>query len=1719
MTTHARPKPLELPLKGDEGRDYLEKKLKPAFERGEIVEFIRESDRLVGEGETPEADAVIAYIRKVMDRLSIGATGQPCPPYDVYLSDLEGVRASVSTDGPKPILFIGLGLLDLLHENGMGEDHLAAVLGHERFHIRRHNTWQDLHNSRPEETVADIYGIMEAERAGYNPQAMGAFFRFIREKYRNTHTHRSSLGMLLDVHPDTDDRIRNSEVAMASLQLRKRMVDGMTPLPDAVMAAAGRVRFKTAFEKLATHTGYAAADPAGQLAILTRFYDSALARKDPYVRALSLAQSFDTSKALRQYAPTLAPQARRTLLGFMTRSEDDAGNSNRTRRRRYRWNDRNWKMDEEAYAFVLHRMCEFASGLVPEEERERHWLFDRDDQSRMDYRVKYKEILPREFLRLQTDSAAFWDAQTREDALTAARRYVAAQQVLARFSPGFKVFPYDRKTVEWPSRGHILDALKKDGFMEFEWSRHLRWAKGEGAANPETAEAENRLIASVASNLGCEDPRFGVREHFHMNRDWRNYHFDDLVFDDAGRVVELPRTQRDIEEEARERFKAKTAAELVAREYDVQVARVVKEKAEVAAADWPALANDFWGFVKKHASALTPERTVIPTEYPFATAFMRHVRALHKKDPAKWTPYLNEFFDGTDKGTYKSEEPEAQKNRYEDDDERKPRNPYTLPSLAAAHDRLYGIFNNDAVMRMKRGELPQSHPLSAYLGGLQRFIYRDHDMIYDEETETLKRVKRRIKSRPKKSQEVYLVQVCGADHPYVAGMIAFQTAAVKEKDAKIRRANRLDNNPLAVRRADLMLRHRYKNAMATGMDGFFTIDPYRFIGLKRPRGIADINRISANLVGRNSWGSHRIWREEEENVLLRILEANLAHKNPRRMPVSDLSFFDVTATFEHFGNERLAARLARRLKQAVDKQVLVNLHHDTAPDVALSRMISKFLHDSAVKDTEYKRHIQKNSRYWYGENRRGHNVFSTRPDIKQAYLDTIRDRVLALPPEERARPLLRLMQAPLDNPLYRDWACNEWTRSMLVRLGRDDGSAAYLKTLSQECGFAIDIMTPAQGLACTTRLLDATEAQKEAAFAVRDKLAEHYGREFLKKDGLMRIVESAIATCSGRSRLRQAFLEYTTNPLSEDGTAAFIHVLKNHAPESDLTKMIFDPEKRLMMTPIQEIMVMDGLHRNFWALPFELRTIHLDRILFPTHVNGDDAFNASITYVLDKVLPVERRFAPEAREALLVYLDCCPPELRRVTFSALLATVDHGQGEAMRPGQVLSHVLTRTGAAGGQILQAAHSYLSGISIADPELARFRDDLKSSKVDFSRPQRWEIFERMDEALPESEREQTGRIGAVLGCGSTAYVVEAGEGAARSALKLMRKDVAPIADLQFERYHAAFAKLAATRDIYRPLPGMVDHARELIKVSTDGRAAADQVRYAEGIYNGLEVAVGGRTVSFAVAPVISCGPEYLRTALVEGAHLNDLQAGEGRTRDLSLGIEAAEIHHMLQGRAIDQDRHGGQQKIGESDAVGMFDVGGIPYDSAKGAVLVPAAHEKRALGRLLGMMVNAVARGTSPVEALIHGVTDYKWGSAAPYLVGIKRAMLARMDVQNGFDGNVAERTRLHADLFRAVFTQTRVDADILSGMADTVSVAAMRGMMAPKATDGMLAVSIRDPLAQGTPRTAAEYAAIAARAGIRRIFAGAGIGKKPVEAAPRGGQGLSRRSVLTLHWKG
>lgn len=1707
-------RPSPLPLRFNAGRDrreHYQRVVEKNLKGGKPLPLIIESSRLVDKNHSPEAAKVVTYIKGVLDRLAKATTGKPSPEMKIYLSDLNGINTGIITDAKPPILLVGLGMIDKIVEYGFGEDHLAAILGHERFHYLRHNKWQNLKNGRPEETAADFYGIHESSEAGYNPSSLGDFFRGLKTENHGNHPSFQTLSNFFDEHPSIDDRIRNSELALANMQLTKRMKEEYTPIPADILEAADNIHFEGHFEAYKKQQDYDDATPAQKMKLIGDYFQREIEKEEFATEGAWYERTKDSSLGKRhKYALMEADdhliahrffsvffdmhklhgedgvqdEAMRQLKRFMKWDYNEQKNY---KRRRYSMHE---SKTDEHYTWLLEQLAVMASPETPQNngyiDYSGYGVIGDDGNGMNRGNGRYDKIMPPLFLKIRTHAQDFLGAKSKEDALLAARKYESAKHYLgAQYENGMSTLRLEPDRPEWPRRSEIRDTLNEGNPFRLPWQDLVNWA-----TDSSTSKEDQERLKRVATDIGVDDPRLSDADisEWHNGRGYNQdsaIFFSQLTLDDDGNITDMKLSHEEIMAKYRERFsKAETAAELYASEYKLQKQREKQEKELLKDFDWSYMEEPetFWSFIMLNDEHLEPIHTIVPGRYYFTEEFMKRLNAQYENDPEKWHETYVSFVTGHDFEKEREEQREREKAKREGKhyygsgrDEDKAR-PYSIPDLIKESEAKYSGYASHyddykRDFRGKRGELPEKHPMAKLLGDhhdtrRKRTRYRTSAAYGGIHME----YEVRPKKVPAAEEEVEIPLGIARNHPFAKAILAYD----------------LKNGYMSFgHRANMISNFKYYDPDADTEDKFFLLNPRRvfnhasfntaasFRKYDRKQKNHEINRAPSYL-----------WGEVKSLELLRTLR-RFEDKKPRPyLDISKLGFMVVTNDFGFLHNKELASDLNKELKRRVDRQLRHNRTIDFKMRLPLETLMNRYI---SYQET--------NSGGLYGHGDSSHNIFAFRPHLLRQYQSHIRKRIMKLPQDERLPHLQKLMSVQIKNPSYREWAIDEWVEATFANIGKDSGTEEYRQGTLKVIKQVLNDLDPAQGMNCVLQLLDRIEAQRDLALKTKELLSDHYGRQFLEKDGAMRIIESAVDTCAHDPVLRDAFLKYITEPLTATGTKNFAHIVKKKAgskySRSDFVKEFYDPEKHFSLAPLQEQTVVDYLHQNFWSLPFELRTVYLDRMLFPVREDEEESFNKSVQFVLDKVLPAEKKFAPEAREALEVYLEQCPKELRRTTFSAILATAEQAaQKGELRPGEVLSYVLARTGAAGGQLLQAAHSYLSGIEITDPDLIQFRDDLKDSKVNFSKPKRWEIFERMDEALPEELIKSIKRVGKTLGSGSTAYVIACEKEDQETAIKLMRKDVEPIADLQFERYGNAFQILADRHTHYKALPSMLKSAKRLLRTSTNGLIGKTQIDYAQKEYAPLSISVNGQTYKFDVAPCISAGKEHIETNRIYGVHLNDLSSSPEK-QGYSIAIEAAEIYRMLQGKATDKDRHGGQQGLSQN-VIGMFDVGQLPYDLEQKKIAEPTADEKRALGQVLGIAFNQAASGGAVVQTLVDTIAQDKWGIAKDYLVSEQRALLARMDVHKGFGKTEAERAPILTAIFAAVWQSGQIDQDIFKGLTETVNHKTIGSVLKStlQGTDKpSFEIQITD--AHIAPEdfmlTRLDAVKIAAQSGIKRIF--------------------------------
>lgn len=1604
-----RPKPIHI----DAGSDsYMINgfKIDEELKKNQIPQSMLEELRLVQQGDSTDGDMIIAYVKKILDRLSMATTGKPCPELRIMLSDQLGDHTGIMTKLDPPVLLIGLSHIDSLIQHNMGEDHLAGVLAHERFHLMCARKWKDLPNTRPQEAIGDIFGTIEAKNAGYNPQALVEFFQsFLKDEYterRERVTFWGRFAEAIAIHPPVKNRIRNIQMAISNFQLTEKLQETYTPFPQEIIEAVARVEYIPPYEKLKADNNFSKMTSVQKLKFLHGYMMEQLERRDyenPYgdkkrmepnifLMAHRLFETYHDISGL--WGKPGVQDAAAEILDQLMQYDRDGYH----------------RQLDDMRKWVMRRIIELTHTKRPNPNRV---LSDRETEMAFTFALhehrlsgRYnsseeanKEIPKKYTAHLELDGK-FWRAKTFAGCAKTARAFLAAEQAMEKYRTGLNIFDLGFERTSWPSRHEIRSDLKHKGFCRLPWHNQIGWV----LQNPESEDAQ--IIKAVLKRLGCDDPRLKLEEEEGYWRSRNDYQYEDLTFAADGSITALKPNRYEMNEIYKDRFQARTYADLLAKEHKTQIERVARETELAGQTNWGEMEADFWAFTEKHLEALLPDHTIIDTAYPFAEEFMAQLNALCEKDAKKWKPVLTCFISGVDADRPKKKNKHGDviidEKIYEMIDSRAVRK-FSMPWLIweyqtrhFGHDNPYDLDYHHFDSR--RGKLSKGHPRTAELAALETSRH-DDALSYREDRDKV----------PHDEELVETYIAIGTNHPFLGPLLALPEDGPLHTEAK----------------ANLISNFSSKNVNAATREDYIKIDPYRAFNFPPVKTAEDYSKLNYHAHSSRGFLSvHPLWGNATGIELIRMLRANLEAKRPKRFNLSLLNAQDVTQNFSQLNNTKLRHELKTELAQLVERTIESNKQIDFANTAPVTDIITTFIKDMP-KDA-------------YSRITRRYNCFDRRPLLEMEYLDHIRQRIEILPLAERKEPLAQLLSVEIKDPEYRAWATDTWISSATNALGKDDGSEEYTQQAMAIINEAAEKMTSSQALPCMLRLLDIVEGQKALSFGLKEKIIDVYGANYLRKDVAARLIESTIDAYGTSRILRDAFLEYITSPLSDNGTDSFIAISKTNIgdKESPFYQKMTAEGFTFTASPKDERAKMDYLYKNFWALPFEIRTIYLDRILFPTTDTKGEYFGEAVNFVLDKVLPLNRKFAAEAREALVVYLDCCPQELRRATFSAILATTEEvAKNHEMRPGQVLSDVLTRMGAAGGQLLQAAHSYLSSLDLEDPDLVLLRDDLLSSKTNFSRPMRWDMFKRIDDTLSEQERDNIDHVGQILGCGSTAYVVACDKKDGReSALKLMRENVVPVAELQFERFLEAFRILAERHEKYAALPDMVAHAQELIKTSTRGDIAAEQVLYAQNSFNRMTVTVNGTTYNFQTAALHGYGAEFLDTDIIRGEYINKLEAREGK--NVCIALKTALLYQLLTGQAIDLDRHSGQQ-LAQGNTIGIFDVGALPYDVEQQMIAVPSNDEKIALGKLLGIIMNAALAGQSPATAMVQAVTKMEWGTAREYLVGINKALLAQSEIDSGLGDTPAERQAAYKAILMTIWNTSHIDPAILQGLAQTL----------------------------------------------------------------------------------
>jgi len=613
---------------------------------------------------------------------------------------------------------------------------------------------------------------------------------------------------------------------------------------------------------------------------------------------------------------------------------------------------------------------------------------------------------------------------------------------------------------------------------------------------------------------------------------------------------------------------------------------------------------------------------------------------------------------------------------------------------------------------------------------------------------------------------------------------------------------------------------------------------------------------------------------------------------------------------------------------------------------------------------------------------------------KYANVSLFEDKIFALyqvsSPQDKAQALKSLLyfdklvsqspkhevetQVKFINPKIKNFYVDEYAKQLANQYGLDSGNQDYELQLKTHITEIVERMPLFLAKSVLEKLVDLIQAQKDLSYFARDTLKKVGLKEGTTlKATVLSAVAEAILKAVTQSQSAQLAFDTVQFLLAQDtrDDKKYHKVLLDEADQflniDDVSSAVLkDDPDRLM----ERLVAMRDLFKD---LNYEQKILVIDQVIFPA--KGNISIDGAKKYVLDKLfgsrIPILSFFSKpsgfqnnaEIRQIVESYLEAIESIAKtsshkeslsareKLILSAML--VSHAQSNTsstntLSRGIALKEVLESMGPAGRKMAQAIESHPQ-----TPE--DIKSELLSSKTNASPPLRWEVHD-MAEHYPSLIM----RMGKMLGAGSYGVTMSIEKiNGAESAVTFLRPDAITAAD-QFLILEKMAEILIKKNVIFKPLNDMQREASASSRKEIDMQIAFHQQGKAQQMYDGLEITIDQHLFKFGVAEWIGFGERYKETKVISGEHFNDLAAGQYK-HAAALAILAAELFNLLKGGHIDNDRHGGQQKISQINAnesyIGNFDFGGVTLNPQK-------PWQKELLGSILGQALMAVAHPLFP-----------------------------------------------------------------------------------------------------------------------------------------------------------
>lgn len=714
------------------------------------------------------------------------------------------------------------------------------------------------------------------------------------------------------------------------------------------------------------------------------------------------------------------------------------------------------------------------------------------------------------------------------------------------------------------------------------------------------------------------------------------------------------------------------------------------------------------------------------------------------------------------------------------------------------------------------------------------------------------------------------------------------------------------------------------------------------------------------------------------------------------------------------------------------------------------------------------------------------------PEIKQAFRITIAERIDEF---KDLQQKLEFIEYTLKNhssnpPAFKDRLLKVWIETQ-VKIAEQAPDYSVLDVADR----LISEMPLTSAYAMVSGLADQLLCDRETSYELESRLNKA-GLKSLPQQHLKGVFGEVFLDRLGfNPELRSTLIDYLCGEETPEKTKAMAVVIERDAERfyEDTLKTDKDNYFQLEKVSQQEKEeVVRLMHENYSSWPLEIQALFLDKALFPVNAPGGDDLRSlfesiketqakpinietEMEIIFDRAFPIEKKGSDMARDYLKSHLEQLSDDGKRLYLAVIMASakekeadIDGSISEMREIGRTLGRILGKMHPIGVKLVQELESFAG----TDEELRQgLRDiDVKSS-VDL--PTRWGLWHIIDDALEERQDIiQDNSLGAVLGGGGIQIAVclthkKTGE---KSALTLLRPDIAKRGLRQKRIFGGALEGFLKKWPNFSEVNALLNASYQNLKDEINYALAPKQSLNMKAVYENGRITSDGIQVNFDAVGLKAYGAKFKHYSMAEGVHFNDLPVTTKQEvetkRAIAKAIITRELSAMLSGQAIDSDRHGKQQKVVISNENQRIIAHVNNFDDGAMALEPPTIEERKALGKLIGIIAKrCLVDGVEVSDAMNEATEAFRDKEHSHYIETSKRAlrtmfgdyMNAQFEDENGIKKTLISKDDVK-DVFSAILRKGDIHHNVLFSAAREIGYSGfkkIRPSSLVKATAGIV----------------------------------------------------------------